>query len=203
MRRRLFRLGAITSLLLCVAICALWRRSYSHTDQLGRWRRWEDRGLLKEQCAGIVSQDGALVVASLDRRFPSEFGTEGYGLGGMPSPLPKLFDQVGWIQDPLRWNENRFADVHGLFRLFGICYETGFGGRGASYGETLDVRFLRIPNVFLVLMLLVWPLVAAKRYVAERRGTRVGCCRACGYDLRASPERCPECGERAGRSAAV
>jgi hypothetical protein len=47
-----------------------------------------------------------------------------------------------------------------------------------------------------------WPLVAAailptvwlRRQRRRRRWEKLGLCRKCGYDLRASKERCPECG---------
>ena len=36
--------------------------------------------------------------------------------------------------------------------------------------------------------------IACGVYLFRRRGKDPGCCPSCGYDLRASPERCPECG---------
>jgi len=53
------------------------------------------------------------------------------------------------------------------------------------------------PRHALVWMVPVWALLVTRslvRWVRFRRATRRGRCRRCGYDLRASPERCPECG---------
>jgi hypothetical protein len=46
----------------------------------------------------------------------------------------------------------------------------------------------------LCLIFSIWPAVVGVRWWKRKR-KRPGMCRKCGYDLRASPERCPECGE--------
>jgi hypothetical protein len=43
-------------------------------------------------------------------------------------------------------------------------------------------------------LLLVAPLSTVTRVVRRRFRRPVGHCRNCGYDLRATPDRCPECG---------
>jgi hypothetical protein len=80
-RRRLFNLAAAVSLVLFVATVALWLRSYGRTDQFGRWRRWEERSLIKEEASGLVSQDGALVAVTLSRAFPLEHEGGSYDPG--------------------------------------------------------------------------------------------------------------------------
>jgi hypothetical protein len=74
---------------------------------------------------------------------------------------------------------------------------TDYSHRLLGFGAGLQLnggRFVNIPYWFLALSAAVPPLVALKRIRKRRRLSRPGLCAVCGYDLRASPERCPECG---------
>ncbi len=51
-----------------------------------------------------------------------------------------------------------------------------------------------VPYWFIIMLATPIPLVAIRRSLKRRRTEREGLCRACGYDLRASERRCPECG---------
>ena len=55
---------------------------------------------------------------------------------------------------------------------------------------------VRVPHWLAAAACAALPLLWVVVRVGGRRSRRPGVCRGCGYDLRASPERCPECGAR-------
>lgn len=60
------------------------------------------------------------------------------------------------------------------------------------------MRLAFLPLWTLVAITAILPLGTAtgltRQWLARRREARWGHCPSCGYDLRASPGRCPECG---------
>jgi hypothetical protein len=95
------------------------------------------------------------------------------------------------------------------------AYAGGIGTEPARW-QMLGFRYVRLPNSpygrgwavavplwSLLLLLAVWPawhLWTVRRDGPEKRRRR-GLCAHCGYDLRASAERCPECGTARAQSA--
>lgn len=83
------------------------------------------------------------------------------------------------------------AETHGY--IGGILY-----WKWQERGESKFRWLLQIPDDLTVLVTLILPVAWSVRHAvswwARRKHMSAGLCRVCGYDLRASPNRCSECG---------
>src|SRR6476660_2193830 len=90
--------------------------------------------------------------------------------------------------DDILWGAER-----GLMRgwdRFGVSLET-------AHDATMSARRVGIPWWFLMLVCGALPalwLTRRARIARTHRRRMAGLCSRCGYDLRATPDRCPECG---------
>jgi hypothetical protein len=64
-----------------------------------------------------------------------------------------------------------------------------WGGPG-----TISSASVSVPHWFLLLLLTTPIALTLRRRIRRARGIRAGLCEKCGYDLRESSLRCPECG---------
>jgi hypothetical protein len=179
--RHFFTLCSAVSLLLLVTVCVLWARSYTSTDQLV-WRRIDGTRFIQSARGHLWLQ---VNLVDLSAFAAHDFGLE-YRRFEPVSPPHFLFSYL--VPDaPLtrgvgfRWGG---FEWYTLENRNGIAIATGVA-RSSSVALVTAV----LP--------LAWTTSRARSYVRQRRRRRAGLCAACGYDLRASPERCPECGAAA------
>jgi hypothetical protein len=168
MRRKLLPLCSAVSLLLFAATCALWVRS----DWAGDYVSWGDkRGL-----GGAITGRGDVMVYG---EWVVEDGVE---MGEWAWGLKRE------SREPTDLGKMRPAYMQSHVDGFGFRYETG------RRGEQVRNVEVYVPLWTLALASSVLPAARLLRRVSRARRLVRGRCCSCGYDLRATPQRCPECG---------
>jgi hypothetical protein len=101
--------------------------------------------------------------------------------------------QVSHLPADFRWVPAGSTWSHGSDQQFHRIgsWGIGMGGMESTVRETVLIAW---PDGPAALCLLVLPVAWVIGQWWASRSTRHGFCVTCGYDLRASPDRCPECG---------
>ena len=82
---------------------------------------------------------------------------------------------------------------------YGTRYSKRFMGFGTGLGGN-GGRYVNIPHWFLVCVFAGMAVACGRWFYRRFWRYPEGLCQACGYDLRATPGRCPECGHVAADS---
>ena len=181
MRRRLLNLLTALSLVLCVAVCALWVRSHNVCDWVGRRRiitAGESRAVAVRE---VWAVEGQLLLSTV-----TSWGWENVGFRAETNPW------TGW-----KWDRDRLGpDTYWLRPDRRYFNRLGFGyfSEQVTSAEPYRLHVLALPHWLAAVLLAVLPAAWAGHLLLRRRRRPAGLCPSCGYDLRATPGQCPECG---------
>jgi len=171
MKRRLFTLASATSLVLCLAVVALWVRSYWAADDLtvgnSHSVRW------------ISTARGRFAVIRL--KYLATLPAERQGWHYKVSDPGEVAANVSAVAASTAggldfWRVRVTSEAHSDLQVF------------------VAVLPLWLPFAVIAVMPLRW-----FQTMLLRRQSGLGICPSCGYDLRATPNRCPECGTPAAK----
>jgi hypothetical protein len=172
-RRRLFNFLTALSLLLCVSAVVLWVRSYSYFEQV-RYGRAPFAIRLESQ-SGICKAD-----------WTTQWPGLSYGLATQDKAVRPV--------DRERGSGYFLAECSARVGSFGYGRTTQAVGFPRQAATPTTFTIVTAPHWGLVLTAAVLPALWVVHRHRSRNRPHAGLCRACGYDLRATPGRCPECG---------
>ena len=167
MKRRFFGFASALSLLLCVATVVLWARSYWQTDEIVTYA--------SEGCGITIVARGSLI--HLYQPYATSYG----------GALKRQWR----IGQPALTTEG----VESMVETSGTAFRSGHFFTSMAHDEqwwSVPLWWFATPLALLLSLLpACWLWL---RWRARRGHWQAAICRHCGYDLRASAERCPECG---------
>jgi len=187
-RRTIFNIVAIALLVVSILAAALWVRSESAIedwDFLARSTARDGSKVIRVQVLSVNGGLGVMIPGSDMFRFPAGSGpplgiVSHWRSGARPSPT--AYPYAGMARD---WPWHGFVFEH-------------LGVNLPPSAPPLS-WYITLPYWFILGVTMPLPCVGALR-LRRRIGRQPGQCRACGYDLRATPSRCPECGSEVSTS---
>lgn len=181
-RRRAYAVSAVVSAALAATVAVFWVRSYAMVDA---WAMvGADRGYTQ-----VPSERGWI-----HWRTAPDSPWDAVSWTWMTKKRNGTFFMIGPGSTQPAWEQTEVVGNPGLWGLEVVS----FGGP-RFYGRAFAVPHAGLVVVAAVLPAL-WLVTCLRRRLIRHRQQRrqaAARCARCGYDLRASPTRCPECGTAA------
>jgi len=194
----IFRAVTAGSVLAAAGATALWARSYHTCDDLEYVSITLDAGRCTTyhviSVAGVVSIiRNRVVYLSPPPAFIDSLARRPAGLSWATAPTTTR------VSLPVQW------EYHGFYFFTG-SYQLPANPPAMPVANIDDVAHVRLPQWIFVVAALFLPAVGAMRTrsrIRRARRSSLSRCASCGYDLRATPNACPECGTPAASPPAI
>lgn len=207
LRRIIFNTLSILSLLLCVGTSVLWARSHKTYDQI-RFTDWQGRLWV------IESGNGKMLFGTM-RQWPvhESITWQTVNTEREPDGLAIFSNGAADATCYSRGTSNINAYIspwwsqgvgRAYFRRDGVPPQpgdwTGWYTTTVILPTTPLAYFQRVVFHGAITLVMASPpllwiaINVASAVIRRNRLLRIGICSSCGYDLRATPDRCPECG---------
>jgi hypothetical protein len=173
--RILLKAATVLSLVLYIAVMVLWFRSYSTADTFAHASKGSPA-----RAISLKSEHGGISLMLSIYNFRASKGEWAWQTAE-PNDYPRLPQALADAAsgDDRIWGKGKFQ-----------CYRMTLKLGAARVG----LHALVMPHWAWIIACLLLPCVRAVALLRSRSRAGSGRCLACGYDLRATPERCPECG---------
>jgi hypothetical protein len=197
MKSRLFNLATMLSLLIGVCVISAWLISYrmwwhvytpswDHVDYPGG--RLRGMWLTSGKGSFHWNMNWPLPPVAKLQRNPWQFKSGIYK--PVPTPAPAAPTTVNELPP---WSSlNNKPRPRTIWNQLG--FELEYHPHTLSLDGASGHMSITFPHWFLVLLSMMLPVLWLRTNRRNTKRHRFGLCVTCGYDLRESPDRCPECG---------
>jgi hypothetical protein len=186
-KRRLLNLFLYLATVLSIITAALIVRSFFATDMIEHFTCGPTVGpVLHRSRIRVVCGRGIVFLARIDEAYTTS------GAADMAKNRADYEHLTPWTYNAFPPSWPTPADHQWLG--YGFIDEQMLRPSGWEQPRLLAVR---LPLWFPLILLALLPGIRAMIWRKRRRQFALGECLHCGYDLRATPDRCPECGNAA------